>query len=173
MLEASKAFPQYKFVIAKASSLDDVFYDQFLKEYQNVSSIKNDTYTLLSIASAALVTSGTATLETALFGVPQVVCYKGSAVSYHIAKRLIKIKYISLVNLIMDRAVVKELIQTELTVKNVVKELDMILNNTEKKQKLKNDYRELKCLLQQGGNASEKAARIIFDFIQPTFLPKA
>ncbi len=173
MIEASKAFPQYQFVIAKASSLDDVFYDQFLKEYQNVSSIKNDTYTLLSIASAALVTSGTATLETALFGVPQVVCYKGSAVSYHIAKRLIKIKYISLVNLIMDRAVVKELIQTELTVKNVVKELDMILNNTEKKQKLKNDYRELKSLLQQGGNASEKAARIIFDFIQPTFLPKA
>lgn len=173
MLEASNGFPQYKFVIAKASSLDDAFYDQFLKGHQNVSSSKNDTYTLLSTATAALVTSGTATLETALFGVPQVVCYKGSSVSYHIAKRLIKIKYISLVNLIMDREVVKELIQSDLTVKNVVRELDLILNNREKKQQLKNDYKELKNLLQQGGDASEKAATIIVRFVQATFLPKA
>ncbi len=173
MLEASKAFPQYKFVIAKASSLDDAFYDRFLKDHQNVSSSKNDTYTLLSTATAALVTSGTATLETALFGVPQVVCYKGSSVSYHIAKRLIKIKYISLVNLIMDREVVKELIQADLTVKNVIRELDLLLNNTEKKQQLKNDYQHLKNLLQQGGNASEKAATIIVRFLQATFLPKA
>ncbi len=173
MLEASKAFPQYKFVIAKASSLDDAFYDRFLKDHQNVSSSKNDTYTLLSTATAALVTSGTATLETALFGVPQVVCYKGSSVSYHIAKRLIKIKYISLVNLIMDREVVKELIQVDLTVKNVIRELDLLLNNTEKKQQLKNDYQELKNLLQQGGNASEKAATIIVRFLQAICLPKA
>jgi lipid-A-disaccharide synthase len=173
MLEASKAFPQYKFVIAKASSLDDAFYDRFLKDHQNVSSSKNDTYTLLSTATAALVTSGTATLETALFGVPQVVCYKGSSVSYHIAKRLIKIKYISLVNLIMDREVVKELIQVDLTVKTVIRELDLLLNNTEKKQQLKNDYQELKNLLQQGGNASEKAATIIVRFLQAICLPKA
>jgi lipid-A-disaccharide synthase len=173
MLGASKAFPQYKFVIAKASSLDDAFYDRFLKDHQNVSSSKNDTYTLLSTATAALVTSGTATLETALFGVPQVVCYKGSSVSYHIAKRLIKIKYISLVNLIMDREVVKELIQADLTVKNVIRELDLLLNNTEKKQQLKNDYQNLKNLLQQGGNASEKAATIIVRFLQAICLPKA
>jgi lipid-A-disaccharide synthase len=168
MLEASKAFPQYEFVIAKASSLDDEFYEKFSSNYANVSSIKNDTYTLLSKATAALVTSGTATLETALFGVPQVVCYKGSPVSYHIAKSLIKIKYISLVNLIMDKPVVKELIQNELTVENVIKELELLLTNPEKKQQIEKDYTELKALLQQGGNASEKAAEFINEFLQPT-----
>src|SRR5919205_2097875 len=100
-----------------------------LKPYTNVSSVRNETYDLLLHAKAALVTSGTATLETALFGVPEVVCYRGSNISYQIAKRLIRIKYISLVNLIMDKLVVKELIQNELTVKNLEQELFAILSD--------------------------------------------
>jgi lipid-A-disaccharide synthase len=115
-------------------------------------------------ATAALVTSGTATLETALFGVPQVVCYKGSAISYQIAKRLVKIKYISLVNLIMDKPVVTELIQENLTVPNITRELDAVLHNTQRLQQMRQDYDELKNLLQQGGNASAKAAESIIHF---------
>ena len=115
MLEVSKSFPDYQFVIAKSPGQEDVFYEPFMTTYHNVSAVKNQTYNLLNQASAALVTSGTATLETALFGVPEVVCYKGSAISYAIAKRIIKVKYISLVNLIMDRPVVKELIQDDFT----------------------------------------------------------
>ncbi len=103
MLEVSRAFPDYRFIIAKAPSLDDRFYEQLMEPYKNVRSIRNKTYQLLLHAKAALVTSGTATLETALFGVPQVVCYKGSNISYQIAKRLIKVKYISLVTLIRDK----------------------------------------------------------------------
>ena len=115
MLEVSKAFPQYQFVLAKAPSVEDEFYAGLLQHYTNVSSVCNKTYELLVQSKAALVTSGTATLETALFGVPEVVCYKGSNISYQIAKRLIKIKYIALINLIMDKPVVKELIQNERT----------------------------------------------------------
>lgn len=168
MLEATKAFPQYQFVVAKASSLEDEFYAPFLKPYANVSSVRNETYPLLTKATAALVTSGTATLETALFGVPQVVCYKGSPISYHIAKRLITIKYISLVNLIMDKPVVTELIQHELTVGNVIKELDAVLHHQQRIGQIKQDYADLKTLLQQGGNASAKAAKSILDFLRST-----
>ena len=90
--------------------------------------IENDTYALLSHSAAALVTSGTATLETALFEVPQVVCYKGNAISYQIAKRLVNVDYISLVNLIVNRPLVKELLQNELTRENLKEELSIILN---------------------------------------------
>lgn len=169
MLEVSKNFPEYQFVVAKAASLEDEFYQGLLGAYSGVSFVTNKTYALLSKATAALVTSGTATLETALFGVPQVVCYKGSAVSYQIAKRLVKIKYISLVNLIMDREVVKELIQDELTVPNLTKELDSILHDKEKIAHLENDYNTLKNLLQQQTNASEKAATIIVNFVRTNF----
>src|SRR5215204_7320366 len=128
MLSVVKDFPQYQFVVAKAPSLDDGFYEEVLKQYPGTLTVRNDTYRLLSQAAAALVTSGTATLETALFGVPQVVCYKGSTISYQIAKRLVKIKYISLVNLIMDKPIVKELIQDDLTIENLSGELNEILN---------------------------------------------
>jgi lipid-A-disaccharide synthase len=173
MLEASKAFPQHSFVVAKAGSLDDSFYDELLKNYSEVSSVKNETYALLSQAAAALVTSGTATLETALFGVPEVVCYKGSSISYQIAKRLIKIKYISLVNLIMDKPVVKELIQDELTPANIITELNAILNDPLRKEQMEKDYSDLKELLQQGGDASAKAADSIVQFLQPISAKKA
>jgi lipid-A-disaccharide synthase len=165
MLQASKAFPEYHFIIAKAPSLDDSFYEPFLRDYPGVRTIRNKTYELLMQAKAALVTSGTATLETALFGVPEVVCYKGSAISYQIARRLVKVKYISLVNLIMDREVVKELIQDQLTPANIEKELRDILNDPARKRQLHGDYTELRNLLRKGGAASANAARIIYSFL--------
>ena len=115
-------------------------------------------------SDAALVTSGTATLETALFGIPEVVCYKGSPVSYEIAKRLIKVKYISLVNLIMDKLVVTELIQDELTPVNLKKELESLLYNPQRRDQLAKDYLELWDVLSKGGHASSKAASSIYHF---------
>jgi len=165
MLEVSKSFPDHHFVVAKAPGIEDSFYNELLSSYTNVTAVVNQTYDLLSEAKAALVTSGTATLETALFNVPEVICYKGSSISYQIAKRLIKIKYICLVNLIMDKEVVKELIQDELTVTNVTKELTDILHNSAKQQQLKEDYAALKHLLSQGGNASANAANSIHHFL--------
>lgn len=166
MLQVARSFPEYRFVVAQAPGLDDAFYEPFLAAYTNVSTVRNQTYDLLLQASAALVTSGTATLETALFGVPEVVCYKGSNISYQIAKRLIKIKYISLVNLIMDKPVVTELIQDELTPDNLVRELRSLLQDSAKQKQVQEDYLALKELLSAGGHASAQAARIIVDFIR-------
>lgn len=161
MLSVAAAFPEYEFVVAKAPGQEDSFYEPFLNQYHNVSAVRNETYLLLLQSKAALVTSGTATLETALLQVPEVVCYKGSSISYQIAKRLIKIKYISLVNLIMDKLVVNELIQKELTTQNLIAELNLLLNNQEKKIQLQNDYTALKNLLSVGGNASQNAAQSV------------
>src|SRR5690606_22159642 len=132
----------------------------------NVAFINNKTYDLLSVSTAALVTSGTATLETALFKVPQVVCYKANAISYHIAKRIITLKFISLVNLIMDREVVKELIQNDLTTKNLKIELNKILDKYQR-AKLFLDYYDLEKKL-GGRGASDKAAELIYqNIVQP------
>jgi lipid-A-disaccharide synthase len=166
MLGVSRFFPQYQFVVAQAGSLDDGYFRELLQAFPEVQFVKNQTYDLLSIARGALVTSGTATLETALFGVPQVVCYKGSALSYHIAKRLVKIRYISLVNLIMDKPVVTELIQQELTVENARRELDAVLHDTERSAQIRKDYEDLKTLLQQQGHASAKAAESILELVR-------
>lgn len=170
MLEVARHFPDYQFVVAKAPGLDESFYAELLAPYKNVSSVVNKTYQLLLQSKAALVTSGTATLETALFGVPEVICYKGSAFSYQIAKRLIKIKFIGLVNLIMDKEVVKELIQDELTVENLKRELNLLLTDATKQQQLKEDYASLKNLLSKGGHASANAAASIHAFL--TKLPE-
>jgi lipid-A-disaccharide synthase len=151
-------------VVAKAPGLEESFYNELLAPYKNVSSMVNKTYELLSQSKAALVTSGTATLETALFAVPEVICYKGNAISYKIAKALVKIKYIGLVNLIMDKEVVKELIQDELTVENLKKELGDLLTNEKKQLQLQQDYLALKNLLSQGGHASANAAKSIYNF---------
>jgi lipid-A-disaccharide synthase len=165
MLSVAKHFPEHHFVIAKAPGINDDFYESMLSPYQNVSSVVNQTYELLRVAKAAIVTSGTATLETALFEVPEVVCYKGSAISFQIAKWLITIKYICLVNLIMNREVVKELIQEQLTENNLSKELTKILFDGEKQSQMKEDYVALKNLLSQGGNASANAASSIYNFL--------
>lgn len=166
MLSVSKSFPDFHFVLAKAPGIDSAFYETYLKGYNNVSVVNQKTYSLLSKAEAALVTSGTATLETALFGVPQVICYKGSAISYYIAKRLIKVKFIGLANLIMDKEVVKELIQQELTTKNLITALEEIIKGGSKREKIENDYGELKTLLKGGGRASEQAAKEIKHFLK-------
>lgn len=166
MLEASKNFPDYTFIVAKALSVEDEFYEPFLSGYKNVEVISNDAYSLLMKAKAALVTSGTATLETALFGVPEIICYKAGSLSYQIAKRLVKLKFICLVNLIMDKEVVKELIQDELTVENITKELNAILFDTLKRERMEMDYADLKNLLSEGGNASANAAKSIYEFIR-------
>ncbi len=165
MLQVSALFPDYEFVVAKSPGIDDDFYNELLKPFSNVSSVVNQTYSLLTKSTAAIVTSGTATLETALFSVPELICYKGSAISYAIAKRLIKIKFICLVNLILDKEVVKELIQDQLTVENISKELHNILENPGKQLQLKTDYSHLKNLLNEGGDASANAAGIIVNFI--------
>jgi lipid-A-disaccharide synthase len=165
MMEVSKFFPDHKFIVAEAPSVEDEFYKNITSGYPNITAVKNQTYNLLMQANAALVTSGTATLETALFGVPEVVCYKGSFLSYQIGKRLVKVKFISLVNLIMDKLVVKELIQKDLTPENLKYELNELLTNENRIAALKKDYAELKRILTEGGNASANAARSIVNFL--------
>ena len=158
MLSVVDEFPDYQFVIAGAPSQEFGFYEQFLKN-KNVHFIANKTYDLLSHATAALVTSGTATLETALFKVPEVVCYKGSWASYQIAKQIITLKYISLVNLIMDKEVVTELIQEKCNFKNLKTELQKLLEPNHRKQLLE-QYEILESKL-GGIGASEKTAKLI------------
>lgn len=158
MLEMPDEFKDYQFVIAGAPSQDREFYLPFIKK-DNVDLVMDSTYELLDVAHAALVTSGTATLETALFQVPEVVCYKGSYFSYLIAKNLIKLNYISLVNLIMDQEVVKELIQKDFNTSNLKMELTKLLD-PKKREKMLRDYDALKEKL-GGVGASTRAARII------------
>ncbi|WP_194768147.1 lipid-A-disaccharide synthase [Tamlana sp. I1] len=163
MLSLVDNYPNHQFVIAGAPSQEYDFYKSFIKS-ENVKFIANKTYDLLSISNAALVTSGTATLETALFKVPQVVCYKGSTISYHIAKRIITLKFISLVNLVMDREVVTELIQNDFNKKRLTEELNKILN-ADFRKKLFLDYYELERVL-GGKGASKKTAQLIYDGIK-------
>lgn len=158
MLSIAPYFQEYQFVIAGAPSLDREFYKEFLTP--DVHFVSNKTYDLLRCSKAALVTSGTATLETALLNTPEVVCYRGSWISYQIAKRLVKhIKFISLVNLIMDKEVVKELIQDDLTTNNLKSELQKILEEPQR-TKIIEEYQKLRLLL-GGKGASHRAAEII------------
>lgn len=159
MLAVAKHFTNYQFIVAKAPGLDEAFYEPFMNGYHNVTTVSNQTYALLMQSSAALVTSGTATLETALFKVPQIVCYKTSPISYSIGKRLIKIPYISLVNLIMNQLVVKELIQYALTEENITTELSQLLNNQAYRQEVLQKYDALEQKLLQEVDASLLAAQ--------------
>lgn len=162
MLQVSKQFPEYQFIVAKAPSTDSAIYQPFLTPYPNVRMVEGETYNLLKQSKAALVTSGTATLETALLGVPEVVCYKGNPVSYLLARHLIKVKYISLVNLILGKPALKELIQNDFNVKNLSDELNLLLKNTEKQEAVQSDYTRLWELL-AGEKSSEKAAEEIIE----------
>ena len=159
MTSVADSFPDYQFVIAGAPGQEDSFYKQFLTN-QNIRFISNQTYNLLSISHAALVTSGTATLETALFKVPEVVCYKGNWASYQIAKRIITLKYISLVNLIMDRLVVEELIQDDFNQKSLTMALKKILDPAQRAILLK-DYDLLEETLGRSGAAKKTAEKIV------------
>ncbi|WP_209402227.1 lipid-A-disaccharide synthase [Pseudozobellia sp. WGM2] len=159
MLSVVKDFSEHQFVIAGAPSLDEDFYLPYLKNPQ-VSFVINRTYDLLSISHAALVTSGTATLETAIFKVPQVVCYKANWLSYQIAKRIITLEFISLVNLIMKKEVVKELIQDDLNTKNLKSELLKILDGPNRHAQLE-AYSKLEKLLGGRGASENAASRIV------------
>jgi len=159
MLKVQKQFPNYHFIIGKAQGMGISFYkSEFNLEDAEVSD--EGTYKLLSRAKVALVTSGTATLETALLRVPQVVCYKAGRLSVRIARNLIKVPYISLVNLILDRHAVRELIQQELNSTNLIEELGVLLHDTDAIEAMQNDYNDLWEKL-GGGGASAKAAKLI------------
>jgi len=168
MLSVTPHFPAYTFMVAQAPGQDAPFYNRFLMGYANVTLVKNSTYELLSVADAALVTSGTATLETALFKVPEVVCYKTSKFSYRIAKWLVKIKFISLVNLIMDKEIVKEIIQENLTEQHLTNALRNITENELHRKEVMNNYESLHALLAAGGeDASAKVAKEIVALAGP------
>lgn len=142
MLQMVARFPDFQFVIAGAPSMsDNIYHDLIGKE--SVLIVRNDTYNLLRQSRAALVTSGTATLETGLFNVPQVVCYRGNPMSFWLAKCLVKVKYISLVNLIMERQVVRELIQDELNTENLTIELNRLLFDAPYRGAVQQGYEQL------------------------------
>lgn len=166
MLSVVSSFPEYQFVVAGANSIASSVYEDILKQSPTaqqfgIKIIKNKTYQLLKHSQAALVKSGTSTLETALIGVPQVVCYKGSPISFAIAKRVVKVKYISLVNLIMDKLIVKELIQDDFNTENLKLELQNALNNQEN---IRKEYDILRGVLGNAG-ASDKAAELMYQYL--------
>ncbi len=158
MLAAAKALG-WQVAVAGAPGQEAAFYRDFLQGHRAVL-LQAKTYALLEVANLAAVTSGTATLETALFGVPQVVCYRGSWLSYQIARRLVKVKYISLVNLVLDRPFLTELIQSELSAKNLQRELARAYS-AESRQEWRYTYRTLRAKL-GGPGASAKAAQIVY-----------
>lgn len=158
MLKAAKDFPEYRFVIAGAPSQTREFYNEVTGD-NKTELVFGETYPLLRRANAAMVTSGTATLETALHDVPEVVCYKGSMISYHIARWLVKVKYISLVNLVMDEEIMKELIQDEMNPRSISNELKKLLAGESRDQMIRK-YQILKTKL-GGTGASERTAALI------------
>lgn len=162
MTSTKSHFPEYQYVMAGVSNLPDNLYKPFEKE--DIKRVTDNAYNLLSVATAALVTSGTATLETALFNVPQVVCYKTGALSYMIAKQLIRVPYISLVNLVAEKDAVKELIQNELTTQNLIEELRAVLPQGAKREVQLQDYHQVKTLLGEKG-ASEKAGKLMVHYL--------
>ncbi len=164
MLSVKLSFQDYQFVIAGVTNLSKEFYENISRQYQ-VPVVYDEAYGLLSQATAALVTSGTATLETALFEVPQIVCYRLSSISYAIAKRLIKVKYISLVNLVADREIVVELIQKELNTQRLQTELQRILPGSSDREKQLAGYRAIKKQLGEPG-ASAKAANLMIKYLK-------
>ncbi|MGY4535617.1 lipid-A-disaccharide synthase [Mucilaginibacter sp. UYNi724] len=164
ILGAMEKFPHHQFVVAGAPSFNKEYYSQYLGD-KNIPVIFNATYDILANAEAAVVASGTATLETALFNVPQVVVYKGNALTIGIARMLIKIKFISLVNLIMDKQVVTELIQADCTSINITEELNNLLHNAHHRQQMLADYDELDERMGTPG-ASAKTAKLIVKYAQ-------
>lgn len=165
MIEAARSFPQYQFVVAGAPGIEPDFYKRYIDSSTKI--VFGQTYRLLQQAEAALVTSGTATLETALFRVPQVVCYyisAGKLVSF-LRRHILKVKYISLVNLIADREVVTELVADGMTVSNIKKELAKIISGGNGRSRMLSEYDRLIGILGEPG-ASERAAAQITAFLK-------
>ena len=164
MIKVVKKFPDHSFAVAAVNNLDQSFYEE-LKTMKNVKLVFEDTYNLLQNSSAAIVTSGTATLETALFKVPQIVVYKANALTYWLAKSMIKVKFISLVNLIAGREVVKEMIQSEANPDSISQELNRILVDTNYRAKMLEGYDQIIKTLDTG-SASENAARLMSGYLK-------
>lgn len=160
MLQVTRKFPKKLFVVAGTPSIEKDYYKRLMSDYPEVKLVQGQTYNLLKQAEAAIVTSGTATLETALFGVPEIVCYKSSFLSYQIARSLIKVRFISLVNLILDKPVVKELIQENFNVINLERELHFLLNDLGKSERMQNEYTKLWRLLGGAGGFNLAAQEI-------------
>jgi lipid-A-disaccharide synthase len=160
MIGLREKFPDHQFIIAGAPSFSTDYYTQFIAG-KNIPVLFNATYDLLNNAEAAVVASGTATLETALFNVPQVVVYKGHPISISIARMVVKIRFISLVNLIMDSLVVKELIQQDCSTQNIAFELENILNNKSYRHKMLANYDKLDEKMGVPGASAKTAALII------------
>ena len=163
MLSVMPSFKDYQFIIAGVSNLERSYYDQFTRGGQ-IKVIIDDTYNILTNASVALVTSGTATLETALFDVPQLVGYKLNSLSYMIGKVVVKVPYISLVNLVVGKEVVKELIQNDFHPNIIRDELNLLLNNADYRNKQLNGYKEMRKILGEPG-ASEKTAKLMINYL--------
>ncbi len=161
MLKMIPFYPDHQFIIGGVNTIDQEAYSSLTAD-KRVKVVFNDMHGLLRSSKAALVTSGTATLETALLKVPEVVCYKGNPISYMIARKIVDIKYISLVNLIMDKEVVKELIQSDLTEKKLKKELDLLLFDKDRINRLNTDYLKLIEILGSAG-ASDRTAQLILE----------
>lgn len=166
MMSVINVFPDFQYVIGAVSHLPMSYYRQFERN-NNIHIVCDETYELLSESSYAIVCSGTATLETALFNIPQVVCYQTSAVSATIARMLIKVKYVSLVNLIANKAIVKELLQDDFTPHNLLDELKLIINNESHRKKILAGYDEVKSLMGNSG-ASAKTAELIISYTKPS-----
>ena len=167
MLQAAKRFPKYKFVIAGAPGIEHEYYDKYIANESNVEIVFGKTYELLHQSVAALVTSGTATLETALFNVPQVVCYytpMGKFISW-CKRHILKVKYISLVNLIVDRELVTELVADTMTVENICRELTKILPGNDARATMLDGYMEMRKFL-GSQNAAQNAAHLIIDYLK-------
>jgi len=160
MLKLIPKFPDYQFVIALSRSLERTFVENYTRN-ADVKFVHDQTYALLKCAKAAVVTSGTATLETALIGTPQLVCYKGEHLSYQVAKRIVDVKYISLVNLVADKEIIKEYIQYDMTEKKLTKELTKLLINCDYILEMKAGYQSVRLALGESG-ASARTAKLIY-----------
>ncbi|MDR1054765.1 MAG: lipid-A-disaccharide synthase [Prevotellaceae bacterium] len=165
LVELSKYYPDYQFVVAGAPSLDKSLYQKYLSG-TDVKYVHNKAYELMMHATAAVVASGTATLEALLFNVPQVVCYGGNELSYWIAKIFVKIKYVSLVNIIAEREVVFELIQHDMALVNIKNELDALLPGGEKREKMLKNYDEIRIMLGEPGASYLVAQNIVNELIK-------
>lgn len=163
MREVVVNFPQYHFAVGAINNFDNSVYGE-IADLDNVSLVHEDTYNLMAHAQAAIVTSGTATLETALWNVPQVVAYKMGKFNYEISKLVIRISYISLVNLIADREVVKELIQNEMNADQISSELTQLMTGDRRVEILKG-YEEVQSILGDQ-NVSENTAKLIVGYLQ-------
>lgn len=160
MVELSEEFPNYQFVVAGVSWLDKELYDKYLSG-SSVKYVVDNTYPLLSYSDAAVVTSGTATLETALIGTPEMVCYRMDEISFRIVKFVVKIPYVSLVNIIMGREVVRELLQSDMTVEKAAEELKSILPGGEKHLLMKSDYERLRRAVGEAGASDRVAEKMV------------